>query len=1641
MKLEKTPIFLFIISLFITSCLDQPTNERREDTESNLASDHKKDNPNESPVREGGVDVTNTGYSDPTLDRSTRQQIRLVYPSSRIQFQVGEHKEVLPRIFDIDESAPVYCRIFPSLPNGLRLDQETCRISGTPLDTSTQRLHRVTLLNGDHQTVSMISIQSNRGARTLVPDPPSQPPEDDFPEVIPSPTPRPEPTPEPEPEPAPRPEPTPEPVPAPPTPFPGKDTDPAPITGQAFQEYEYLVDDICLYERLENPESRYSYFIDTQLREDHKLELRQDRYHESLIPVSFSRGIGEAELRRQVKVDPCVLSITRPTNMRVTSTQSFDTREFIDHFKHLNVHQAQSFLDQYGASTDRPVRIAVIDSGLDLNSSYTPILPPYLDGTDMIDYDNNPQDTLGHGTEVSSVISLTQRGSGDEVISLLGNQVEILPIRLFGDSSRRRFSTDVFHEAIKRAVNMGADIINLSFEAIIDVDLDENLEIDREDAQKLNCPLMIGHSLNNAIERNAFIVMSAGHGTSYIKHLDGDRKGRIKSFATDSEGNFLRDHQGELVVCDSRIHEHCAPRSVPGPVFGMRDNGLNFYGNTSAPSCWASYLKGAVSVASTDEDHELSEFSNWGSEGIQIASLGEGIKTLSLNDQVKVQQGTSFTAPMVSAAVASIIGFHRNMQDKTSNRDEWHYSPWYLEDVLLNSSVHKETLLSDEDYRPEHPKIFYDRVILDDAFPNGQRSIRRGRTLNFESLVNYLSDLKHQDYDERRRQETDNLEIGYGYTQSAKEGDREIVDLQVYTERRGIVNQLDRLQAQAVAIYSDGTTEVVTDQVNWRSDNSAVSVESNGVVYPDVDFIGNVRVTGNYKGKSDHIRFRVTNQNIITGSENLAPDELTISLSSNSSFCSRFHFRAHATYGLRDRFDVTSAVSWSVRGYDGIRMTGSTINRPAEMRPGEKFEVVAFLYGVRQTFEFEAPECELLTPHVSLRTDGTATANRWRSTQNGKQGVFEVSSSEVYTLLFYYPCVAHFDGRASTPTSCLLEGTGAYRGLKFDENIKTIKENFLINWTKEPRRIEMKANFNVNKTNLKKIHLSVLDNDHVETGIYHLNVRGEYSDGKFRSLDEEALEAFILDANGKDLLRSGISFTREGTSRRVFRVNVSHHELEPYVRPTLVVRKGNIEATFELPEIEIGHYPQKIEFEKHNLKTQVESRNGLEVSKGVYLRSLESKDVIENQTNTTSLCEDPVARGQRFAAGDGTADSPYVICTAIQFLNLDGIDQIPAPHVELGDHIDLSGREIRYGINASNLNGNSFELRNYISIQEDTTSLRRFLNIDNRHSSEKGSVKNLGIRDFYVSYSNFNLLNIDRYSHVKNSYIVDSEFRGGYIINNDNRYLYLNGFHLSNIVLRGAGVTGRIRHPKILNSRWRIDALGGALMDSTLIGHVSGSRFQASAKSYHKVYKHIPYEDGAPSINLVSNNYITANLRGRRANIIEQVSGRILFTNNYLEVDIQSQRNEVGGVIGRLSGTDYSRYAAVIADNYITGFVRGRDDVGGLIGQASSATIKRNTINAVVTGEHRVGGLVGQVVEGHMHVSHNDLDNVQVGASKDYSDMIGHIGSRTDRGVASGKKNQYYTPLVLRNNNSVGDFINRDQEELLDAFDKIMSLY
>lgn len=157
----------------------------------------------------------------------------------------------------------------------------------------------------------------------------------------------------------------------------------------------------------------------------------------------------------------------------------------------------QGWLDVVGArrlwslGDGQGITVAVIDSGVDLH--HPDLQANLLPGYDFGDFDNDPQDTYGHGTAVAGLLAAV--GNNGIGVSGLAPATKILPLKVSASSGPflNEPRSSAIAAAILRATEARVDIINLSLEVTEEI-------------------LAVQQALQAALAQGIIVVAAAGNG-------------------------------------------------------------------------------------------------------------------------------------------------------------------------------------------------------------------------------------------------------------------------------------------------------------------------------------------------------------------------------------------------------------------------------------------------------------------------------------------------------------------------------------------------------------------------------------------------------------------------------------------------------------------------------------------------------------------------------------------------------------------------------------------------------------------------------------------------------------------------------------------------------------------------------------------------------------------------------------------------------------------------------------------------------------------------------------------------------------------------------------------------------------------------
>ena len=361
------------------------------------------------------------------------------------------------------------------------------------------------------------------------------------------------------------------------------------------------------------------------------------------------------------------------------------------------------------------IKIAVIDTGV--NFEHPDLLGigengKIVGGYDFIENDNFPQDTNGHGTQVTGIIA------ADGEITGIAPKSKILSYRVSEDGEA--VSSDLIIKAIKQAIVDKADIINISLG--VDIIHDE-----------------IDHAVNEAVNNGIVVVVAAGNSgpdnetigspganpnaitvgatyndidSSIVSTLQiGEEQFQVlpmlgteiiseKIIEEIEFGGFGREQDLEYLDAKNKIllverggevedevvffseKEHVAANNGAKAIIVFNNEPGIFYGELIHESIPENYVPSIPAISMTQEDGLIIKkmlntktigtidvfnhpdfvamFSSRGPvspfyEKPDLVAPGVFVKTTSLGEKYNITSGTSYAAPHVAGAVALLL--------------------------------------------------------------------------------------------------------------------------------------------------------------------------------------------------------------------------------------------------------------------------------------------------------------------------------------------------------------------------------------------------------------------------------------------------------------------------------------------------------------------------------------------------------------------------------------------------------------------------------------------------------------------------------------------------------------------------------------------------------------------------------------------------------------------------------------------------------------------------------------------------------------------------------------------------------------------------------------------------------------------------
>ncbi len=392
-------------------------------------------------------------------------------------------------------------------------------------------------------------------------------------------------------------------------------------------------------------------------------------------------------------------------------------------------------------------------------------------------------------------------------------------------------------------------------------------------------------------------------------------------------------------------------------------------------------------------------------------------------------------------------------------------------------------------------------------------------------------------------------------------------------------------------------------------------------------------------------------------------------------------------------------------------------------------------------------------------------------------------------------------------------------------------------------------------------------------------------------------------------------------------------------------------------------------------------------TKGTYSFTASSSGIT---SNAISIIYDPCAEGYLtntpFAAGKGSASSPYWICTRAQFNAINTNSAYTTRYFVLAQSISMSDGVTSVGNSSYPFRG-SFDGQNYsltgVSLTGSANNVGLFSYVNG------GTIKNLTVSASSVSASAYNNVGVligyatgavmlRNVSVSLSGAVTGAQYVGGLVGNLDtSANTVIIGSHAS-----GAGsVTGSSSHV-------------GGFAGNIQAGTVQNSYSSLTVSSIFN--NSVAYVGGFAGKNagVLSSSYSTGSvstttaLAGQVGGLVGNNSGTINYF-SYSSSSVSASgttSQDVGALVGYNSGN--------ISQSYSTGTVTAKADVGGLVGYHSGGTIQTSYSTSTVSGGgNNVGGLVG-----YSSSTINDCyasGNVSSSSSSGLAGAVGTIASGT----------------------------------------------
>lgn len=346
---------------------------------------------------------------------------------------------------------------------------------------------------------------------------------------------------------------------------------------------------------------------------------------------------------------------------------------------------------------------------------------------------------------------------------------------------------------------------------------------------------------------------------------------------------------------------------------------------------------------------------------------------------------------------------------------------------------------------------------------------------------------------------------------------------------------------------------------------------------------------------------------------------------------------------------------------------------------------------------------------------------------------------------------------------------------------------------------------------------------------------------------------------------------------------------------------------------------------------------------------------------TAFQCDETREKKEPFAEGEGTEQSPYLVCSDLQ---LDQVRNHLSSHFKLMNHLNLEGKSFQpIGQNATPFQG-VFDGNNLIishfsyQISPSATSetyVGLFGVIYN------GTIKNLGLENVSINSLTTRravggLAGYARNATILNSYTTGEingiEKVGGLVGQLGEDYDSKTG----QFVPEGSSIIHTYSKASV-SGHSRVGGLVGESRQSLIEESYSSGPVVAANHggglvgiTLHQSYIYKSYSTSSVT-NINLNVPAGTSLLG---GLVGFFVGDSSIYYSYATGSVTSQYDWVGGLVGVSSG--------LIKDSYATGKVSGRDFVGGLVGEMKAGSMFFSYSIGMVSGSNSVGGLIGKLV-------------------------------------------------------------------------------